>query len=195
MLEEADAPAVAREAWKACRSEEMKPEGKTAYGVKFSPDGAVVSLCGAVCPKEGKARISMIRQESTAKGIRWLADWLNQRYGTACCVVIDGKNGVDVLVDRIADTWRAKGSVVRPGVRDVVAAASLLTNELGERTVTWYAGQPALEDSALGATRRAVGGGWAFGGDNSTPIEAAALALWGCRTSKRDPARKMKVGC
>lgn len=195
VLEEADAPAVDPEAWKACRSEEMKPEGKTAYGVKFSPDGAVVSLCGAVCPKEGKARISMIRQESTAKGIRWLADWLNQRYGTACCVVIDGKNGVDVLVDRIADTWRAKGSVVRPGVRDVVAAASLLTNELGERTVTWYAGQPALEDSALGATRRAVGGGWAFGGDNSTPIEAAALALWGCRTSKRDPARKMKVGC
>ena len=194
VLEEADAPAVDPAAWKACMSSEEKPEGKTAFGVKFSPDGAVVSLCGAVCPKEGKARISLIRQESTAKGIRWLSDWLNQRYGKACCVVIDGKNGVDVLVDRIADTWRAKGSVVRPGVRDVVAAASLLTNELGERTVTWYVGQPALEASALNATRRAVGGGWAFGGDDSTPIEAAALALWGCRTSKRDPGRKMRIG-
>ena len=38
------------------------------------------------------------------------------------------------------------------------------------------------------------GGGWGFGGDNSCPIESCSLALWGVKTSKRNPGRKMLVG-
>ena len=109
-------------------------------------------------------------------------------------MVIDGRNGVDVLVDKVANTWRAKGSVIRPRVKDIVAAVSELTNALGEQTVTWYSKQDSLRESALSATKRPIGGGWGFGGDNSTPIEAAALALWGAKTSKRDPTRRMKIG-
>lgn len=186
--------AIDKAAWDRCKSEAPKPEGKTAYGVKFSSDGSEVALCGAVIPKEGKARITLVDRKPTGLGIRWLADWLNKRYDTASCVVIDGRNGVDVLVEQIAPTWRMKGSVVRPSAKDVIAAVSCLTNELSEQTVTWYAPQAALEESALGATKRAIGGGWGFGGDNSAPIEAAALALWGCRTTKRDPGRKMRIG-
>ena len=187
--------AVDRAAWEKCVSHDPKPEGKTAYGVKFSPDGATVALCGAVCPKDGPARISLIERRLTSEGVQWLAEWLNERYTVASCVVIDGRNGVDLLVDRIRPVWKNKMSVVRPGVRDVVAAASMLTNELNEQTVTWYAEQTQLSESALSSIKRAIGGGWGFGGDDSAPIEAAALALWGCRTSKRDPSRKMKVGC
>lgn len=44
--------AIDRKAWEACASEDEKPEGKTAYGVKFSADGSTVCLCGAVIPKE-----------------------------------------------------------------------------------------------------------------------------------------------
>ena len=187
--------AISPDAWNACRSDELKPEGKTAYGVKFSADGSEVCLCGAVVPKEGKARISLIERKPTSLGVRWLAEWLNERYKQASCVVIDGRNGVDVLVERISDTWKYKGSVIRPSARDVVAAVSLLTTELHEQTVTWYSKQEALAESALTSTKRAIGGGWGFGGENSSPIEAASLALWGCRNSKRDPNRKMKVGC
>lgn len=195
VISESAAMAVNPEAWNACESSAPKPEGKTAYGVKFSADGAEVCLCGAVCPKDGKARISLIERKPTGIGIQWLADWLQERSDKACCVVIDGKNGVDLLIDKIKDTWRFKNSVIRPKVADVIAAASLLTNELSEQTVTWYREQDALRDSALSSTKRAISGGWGFGGDDSTPIEAAALALWGCRNSKRDPARKMRVGC
>lgn len=195
VAKEESTPGVNPDDWKACMSTKEKPIGKTAYGVKFSADGSEVALCGAVCPPDGPARISLIQQKSTGRGTKWLSEWLNQRYGNACCVVIDGKNGTELLVDRIADTWKAKGSVIRPGAKDVIAAVSLLTNELSEKTVTWYTGQPALEVSALSATRRPIGGGWGFGGDNSAPIEACALALWGCRTSKRDPSKKMRVGC
>jgi hypothetical protein len=186
--------AIDQQAWDACASDDLKPEGKTAYGVKFSADASEVCLCGAVCPPDGPARISLIERQPSGRGIRWLADWLNQRATKACCVVVDGRNGVDLLIDRIHDTWKFKDSVIRPGTRDVIAAASLLTTELTEQTVTWYSQQAALRDSAVNAVKRPISGGWGFGGDNSTPIEAAALALWGCRNSKRDPSRKMRVG-
>lgn len=181
-------------AWNGCMSGELKPEGKTAYGVKFSPDGSEVNLCGAVIPKEGAARISLIRRESTARGIRWLSEWLNERYDRASCVVIDGRNGVDVLIEQIAGTWRAKGSVIRPTARNVVAAASELTNALHEKEVSWYEKQLALDESAKGAVKRPIGGGWGFGGTESGPIEACSLALWGAKNSKRDPNRKMRIG-
>jgi Phage terminase-like protein, large subunit len=186
--------ALDKEAWAACASDELKPEGKTAYGIKFSADGSEVCLCGAVCPPEGKARISLIERKPTGMGTRWLADWLNERYSKASCVVIDGRNGVDVLVDRIADTWKAKNSVIRPSARDMVASVGQLTNEINEKSVTWYKPQAALDQSATTAVKRSLAGGWAFGGQDSAPIEACALALWGARNTKRDPTRQMRIG-
>lgn len=186
--------AIDRAKWESCKSELPKPEGKTAYGVKFSADGSMVSLCGAVIPEDGPARISLIKTEPTGHGIGWLADWLNERYKQACCVVIDGRNGVDVLVDRISDTWRIKGSVVRPSTKDMIAAAGTLTNALNEKSVTWFHLQEVLNDSAVTSVKRPIGGGWGFGGENSCPIEAASLALWGAMNSKRNPSKKMRIG-
>lgn len=186
--------AIDADAWDACSSDELKPEGKTAFGVKFTADGSLVVLCGAVIPENGPARISLIESKSTGYGIRWLAEWLNERYNSASCVVIDGKNGADVLVERISDTWKIKGSVIRPSARDVLAAASTLTDAIAEKTITWYSKQEALRDSAVTSTKRSIAGGWGFGGDNSTPIEAAALALWGAKTTKRNPTKKMRIG-
>ena len=186
--------AIDHKAWESCKSTGPKPEGKTAYGVKFSADGSMVSLCGAVIPDDGPARISLIKTEPTGHGIGWLADWLNERYKQACCVVIDGRNGVDVLVDRISDTWRIKGSVVRPSTKDMIAAAGTLTNALNEKSVTWFHLQEILNESAVTSVKRPIGGGWGFGGENSCPIEAASLALWGAMNSKRNPSKKMRIG-
>ena len=193
VVHKADA-AIDASAWLKCKSEEPKPEGKTAYGIKFSADGSTVSLCGAVIPKEGKARISLIEMRPTAMGTQWLADWLNARYNQASCVVIDGRNGVDVLVDKIASTWKYKGSVIRPNAKEIIASVSMLTDALAEESVTWYAGQEILNDSATTSTKRPIAGGWGFGGDNPTPIEACALALYGAKTCKRDPNRVMRIG-
>lgn len=180
--------------WDACMSDDKKPEGKTAYGVKFTVDGSEVCLCGAVIPDDGKARISLIERAPTGRGIQWLADWLNARYTEASCIVVDGRNGVDVLVDKVSGTWKAKNSVIRPSVKDVIASVSLLTDSLNEQTITWYSKQDALRESAVTSIKRPVGGGWGFGGENSAPIEAAALALWGAQNSKRNPKRKMRIG-
>jgi len=186
--------AIPMAAWDACASEDLKPEGKTAYGIKFSPDGSDVSLCGAVIPTDGLPRISLIDRRPTGQGLQWLANWLNERYTKASCVVIDGKNGVDVLTERISGTWKAKNSVIRPSYRDLIAAVSMMTDALNEQSITWYKQQDMLRESAVTATKRPLAGGWVFGGDNSTPIEAAALAYWGAKTSKRDPSRVMRIG-
>lgn len=181
--------------WDSCKSSAVRPNGKMAYGVKFSMDGSEVCLCGAVVPDEGPARVELIERKSTSQSLSWLAEWLNDRYKKASCVVIDGKNGVDVLTEKISDTWKAKGSVIRPSARDVIASVSLLMDSLNDKTVTWYEKQLALRDSATTSTKRNIGsGGFGFGGENSTPIEAAALAFWGVKNTKRDPSRKMRIG-
>ena len=189
-----EAYALDAEAWQACASDAPKPEGKTAYGVKFSADGSVVCLCGAVIAHDGTARISLIDAKPTGYGVRWLAEWLNERYRRASCVVIDGRNGVDVLIDKIADVWRAKGSVIKANSKDVIAAVGMLVDAIGERSLTWYRPQEVLNESATTATKRPIGGGWGFGGDNPAPIEACALALYGAKISKRDPNKVMRIG-
>ena len=194
VLEQQADLAIPTAAWDACRSEDPKPDGKTAYGVKFTYDGSTVALAGAVIPPDGPARISLIELRPTGRGTRWLADWLNERSGKACCVVIDGRNGADVLVDKLTEKWRQKGAVIRPSGRDVVSTASTLCAAVSEQTVSWFFGQEILRQSAITVTKRPMSGGWAFGGDNAAPIEAAALALWGAKTSRRDPNRQMKVG-
>ena len=186
--------AIDRKAWEACASDAEKPEGKTAYGVKFAADGSAVCLCGAVIPKDGQARVSLIEQRPTGRGLAWLVDWLNERYDRASCVVIDGRNRVDVLVERIRPTWKAKSAVLRPSARDVIASVGMITTAINEHSLTWYKPQQALNESAITSTKRPISGGYGFGGDNSLPLEACALALWGAKTCKRDPTRKMRIG-
>ncbi len=185
---------ISKKIWDSCASEKLKPDGKTAYGIKFSPDGSEVALCGAVIGADGTARISLIERKPTGYGISWLAEWLNQRYKVASCVVIDGKNGTDVLIDKIRPVWKFKDSVIKPTSQNVITAASLLINELNEKTVTWYKPQDMLRESAITSVKRRIGNGWGFGGSDSAPIEACALALYGVRTSKRNPQKTMRIG-
>lgn len=173
--------AIDANAWKACASMEPKPEGKVAYGVKFAADGSEVCLCGAVVPLDEPARIELIDRRPTGLGVQWLADWLCARYDRAACVVVDGRNGVDVLVEKLAPVFKHKDSVVRPTAKNVIAAVSTLTDCLTERSVTWFQPQEMLNESATTSVKRPISGGWGFGGENAGPIEACALALWGLR--------------
>lgn len=187
--------AINEENWIKCKSSEPKPEGKIAYGVKFSADGSEIVLCGAVMDKETKkVRIELIERHPVGYGLKWIASFLNERYRQASCVVIDGRNGVEVLIDRICDVWRLKDSIIKPNATQAITAASMLTMEIDEGTVTWFEKQEALNQSAITATKRRIGSGWGLGGVDSAPIEAAAYALFGVRTSKRDPSRKLRIG-
>ena len=84
--------------------------------------------------------------------------------------------------------------MLKPSSKDVIAAVGMLTEAINTQTLTWYQEQEALNDSAVNAIKRPISGGWGFGGENSAPIEACALAFFGAKTAKRDPNRKMRIG-
>lgn len=169
-------------------------QGRCAYGVKFCPDGSGVSLCAARL-HDGKVYIEQVAREPMGAGLTWLAEWITERKTKGCCVVIDGRSGAPALVDKLGRM--PKGYVVTPSVAQVTAAATALVDHVNERKLEWWREQADLLDSATTSVRRKIGsgtsGGWGFGGENSTPIEAASLALWGVLNSKRDPERKALV--
>lgn len=76
----------------------------------------------------------------------------------------------------------------------MITASSGLLDAIHKGDITHY-DQPALNDSALNATKRLIGsnGGWAYDGEDSTLIESVALAYWTCKVSKRNPRRKQKL--
>lgn len=185
---------IDKSAWEQCKTDLTRPNGKTAFGIKFSPDGMEVCLSGAVLTNDNKLYVELIERKSTAQGTRWLADWLNERYTKACCVVIDGRNGVDVLIDRITDVWKMKDSIKKPNVKDIIASVGMVTEAINENNLMWNEAQEALNDSAVNSIKRPISGGFGFGGDDSAPIESVALAIFGVKTSKRDPSRRMRIG-
>ena len=166
---------------------------KVAYGVKFSPDGATVAL--AVAAQSGGAvHVELPFCESTARGIEWLVSWLTVRAGRASTVVIDGKSAAGSLCDRMAALGVPRGYVMRPTTDQAVTAANLIFDAARTNSIT-HIECPALDLSAATSTRREIGkaGGWGFGGENSSPIEAAGLAMLGITVSKRNPKRKARV--
>lgn len=67
-------------------------------------------------------------------------------------------------------------------------------DSLNEKTIEWERQQDMLRDSAITSIKRPIAGGWGFGGEDPAPIEACALALYGAKTSKRNPSREMIIG-
>lgn len=191
-------PKVDPVAWAALAIDPMDaPEGKRAYGVKFSPDGSEVALCGATVAPGGAAHVELIATATMADGTEWIADYLNgvgpdglPRPETIAAVAVDGKRGLDPLMVRLRPEWPRQALMV-PGTRGVIAAAAMLAEGVEEGTLTHPddPGQAPLNDSVRTSPERTIGrdGGWSFGGDHATAVEAAAIALWAATTTRRDP--------
>lgn len=108
-------------------------------------------------------------------------------------------SGADALIDRLAEMKPPRGYVVRPQTRDVVAAAVGFVDALNDGTLA-HTYDPTLEESARKCVRRKIGsrGGWGFGSPEDAtvppePLESCSLALWGARTTKRNPRRKQRT--
>lgn len=185
------------EEWRSCligAEEAPKEGGRVAYGVKFSPDGATVALAAARRTDGGSTHVELVAYKPTTSGVGWLAEWLSSRAGRACCVAVDGLSGAGTLCERLSASRVPRTYVVRPRAVDAVDAASMTLEAVRQRQLTHIEGE-ALDMSATTSTRRPIGknGGWGWGGQDPTPIEAASLALWAATTSKRDPVRKGRV--
>lgn len=167
---------------------------KLAYAVKFSSDGSSASLAVAA-RHDGIIHVEVIEHRSMREGVGWLVEFLAPRTKKAATVVIDGLHWSGSLVQELRENGvRNKAAITVPKADEVVTAASGLVDAISRKTVTHY-DQPALNASAENAEKRTIGtkGGWGFGGEGCILIESAALAMWGVKTSKRNPKRKQAM--
>ncbi len=195
--EQVEPPLIGEDLWKETEIDPSAaaamPLGKVAFGVKFSSDGSSVSVAvaaeGPRCP-----HVELPFCEPTSKGVSQLVAWLAVRASRACSVCVDGKSGAGLLCSGLEELGVPKGYVIRPTAADAVTAASLVHDAARAGRLT-HIPCPALDLSAATSTRRAIGqaGGWGFGGENSSPIEAAGLALFALSSSRRTPGRKATV--
>lgn len=193
------------EAWRALAAgfteEEIEAQEswKTAFGVKFSIDGRTAAIAVAIWKRGEKPHVEVTEHRMTIGGIDWVADWVEARWPRACTVVIDGKANAADLYDRLLMRGVVKRALQPAKPETVTAASSMLLNACTEGALT-HNDQPALNDAIKAARKRTIGKDGGFGFETGlddvdvTPLEAASLALWGVRTSKRNPGRKMRVG-
>lgn len=175
----------------AVATDAIPAEGVRAFGVKFSPDESRVSVSVAVHPEEGPDYVELVFDERTNRGTSWLAEWLASAEESAAEVWVDGKAGAGDLAQKLDDLDCARKYVHRPTADQVASAASALVNAIAEDppgVVHWSApegGQEQLDVSATTSTKRKIGDGYGFDGEDCAPIESASLALYAARTTRR----------
>lgn len=189
-------PAIAVSDWRACQvteAPEPADDERMACGVKFSNDGVYSVSWAARSKRAGYQWVECYDRTGTANGVSGLADWLYQRRGKFAMVCIDGRAWAPTLIQRLEDRGFPKRAIHVMRVGELCDACSMLAAAVEEGTVSHIA-QPLLDESVALSPRRPIGrDGWAFGGDDPTPVESVALAYWGAMTAKRNPRQTMKV--
>lgn len=191
--------AIPKKLWGSCEIDEIgnKYPCRTTFGLKFEPDGSSAALVGCKVGKRGEAAVELVEIIDTSKGTRVLAEWLANKARTASCIWIDGLSGADALCDNLAEFHAPRGFVVRPSTADVVGASvnfldGLKCGKLAHTPNEW------MDRSATECVKRAIGrrGGWGFGSTDNTSsivIEAAALAYYASRKTRRNPKKQQRI--
>lgn len=192
--------AVSPDDWAACGVDGFPAPDprleKVAYGVKFSPDGERVAMAACIERRGRVPHIELVLDETVRAGIPAVAQAIGRGARTVAEVLMDGRAGVS---DLRAEVPRAvpRAMLREASPRDAADAAALFVNLVERHAVTHFAGpgQARLDESVSAATKRKIGrDGYGLDGPGHHAAEAAALALLAVKTTKRDPARRLRVG-
>ncbi len=185
-------PLISSDKWGMLHAQ-APAEGLVCWGVRFATDGESVALAGAVKPADGPVHVEVIDERPVMSGTQWLVDWLKPRWKTSAQIVIDGKAGAGVLAEALRSEGVGKTAILLPSVPQVITAHSMMLDHVNARKVT-HSAQPGLDAQVGRAQKRPIGahGGWgwrATNGESVTSLEAATLALWSVKTTRRRPGR------
>lgn len=167
---------------------ERAPDGKTAFGVKLSADGTHGSVCAATLSPDGVPHVELIYDENvSAIGLSQVTDLIARNAKEVIYAAIDGRGNAETLIADLLARGCPPKAFGKVATHEAIAANAMLINAARERAITHLA-DPVLEDAATTSTRRNIGrgGGFGFDGEHSNVLEAAALAVWAVRTSKRN---------
>ena len=187
--------AFTQSAWSVLQGAKPDDDSRLAFGVKFTADGSGVALAAAYRFDEGPVFVEPIRQANLGEGIDWLVDYLAEHHREASQFVVDGKAGVGYLVNALRDAGvRNKNIIIVPTLDQVKAAHSMFEQAVITGGLT-HPGVAAFDEQVLSASKRLIGRDGGFGwappeGGTVVALDAATLALWGAKTTKRRPGRK-----
>ena len=196
---QSEPPEIGRDEWSALATEDPpRAGGIVVYAFKFTPEGSHVALAACRKPDDGEKHVEVLAYRSMSEGMSWCVDFCEERRDTAAAFVVDGGGNARDLCDELRRRKVPKLAVVAPASADVAAACAKLVNGVREKSFTHF-GQPAFDECMANVKKRQIGRtGFGFeglGGIDPSMAEAAALALWGADSTKRDPRRKGRAGC
>lgn len=179
----------------AIKPDDVPNDGVRVFAVRFSIDGSAVALAAAIKPPDGPIHIEGIRLAPMGDGTGWLIDWLLERHDKAAQIVVDGKSGVGYLVNALREGGVPKSVILTPSTDEAITAHVMIESGIRAREFT-HRGQTVLDEQAKDAVKRKIGAtggfGWAPSDDSKSValFDAATLAHWGAKTTKRRPGRK-----
>ena len=190
--------------WTDCATTAPPMDDPTSICVRFSADGARVSIAACVMSKDRPPYVEVIKTGNMTRGIRPIADWIWARLDKTEGIIIDGKAHAGTLMEMLRDYNANKKegykrfkalekheAVTTPTAAEMIMACSGLLDAVRQKDIIHY-GQPGLDSAAQNSSKRKIGndGGWGFGGDEAISIEAVALARWQAKTISTNAAAK-----
>lgn len=187
--------AISRNEWEALQTDKM-PElkGRLFAGVKFGVNGENVSLAVAARTADGKIFSEVIGCRPIRNGIDWIVYFLEHADVQKC--VVDGKNGLDVLMDAVK-TAKIK-HVEQVNVAQVIKANSVFDMAMESGTFQ-HMHQSAVTQVVSNCERRKIGANGGLGyqssldGADISLLDSMILAHWICSETKAEK-KKQRVG-
>ena len=184
--------AISRNEWEALELPKLpKLTGQLFVGIKFGIDGENVALAVAARTADGKIFSEVVGCKPIRNGVHWIVQFLAEAdYRKA---VVDGKNGVDVLMDA-AKAERIK-RIETVTVSQIIKANSVFDMAMEKGTFQHMA-QSAVTQVVTNCERRKIGANGGLGyrsmldGADIALLDSMILAHWICTDSKAEKPKQ-----
>ncbi|WP_115728258.1 terminase [Actinomyces culturomici] len=188
------AAAIPADKWLECLVDvDVDTYPSQCFAVRFSVDGSHVALAAASRVDRRRILVDGVRVEAAAAGVEWAISFLTEadRLARTAQIVVDGKGGTGYLIDQLRAAGVPQRLIWTPSTDQVITAHSMFLEGVKTgRVAHWES--PELDREVGWATLRKIGAQGGFGwlapdGQTVALLDAATLAHWAVRTTKRRP--------
>lgn len=184
--------AISRNEWEALELPKLpKLTGQLFVGIKFGIDGENVALAVAARTADGKIFSEVVGCKPIRNGITWIVQFLAKAdYRKA---VVDGKNGVDVLIDAVKAEHIKRIETVN--VSQIIKANSVFDMAMENGTFQ-HMKQSAVTQVVTNCERRKIGSNGGLGyksmkdGADIALLDSMILATWICSETKAEKVKQ-----
>ena len=184
--------AISRNEWEALQADKVpKFTGQLFAGVKFGINGENVALAIAVKTEDGKTFCEVIGCQPIRNGVAWIVNFLSK--ADIRKTVVDGKNGIDVLMDAIKQMRIKHVEIVT--VSQVIKANSVFDMAM-EQGSFQHMHQSAVTQVVTNCERRKIGANGGLGYQSSLEgadialLDSMILATWICSETKAEKTKQ-----